>query len=365
MVRTTLAICAFLAVAALACNSALAVEITCFPEARPESPMSVIVSWKTDLPSDSLVEYGIEETYSLIVYNPDYVTEHEVNLPLHEIDQIYDIRATSADGGMTDPASAHTWYLNTSSLATFQFPENEEIVSGEVWLKGSPAQPRMHVLQAGFEVIPDYSGAPIQIGMDVDGTDLIYASEPAPEGDGWSAYWDTTGWPEGGYTVRVTLFTTIGVFTGTRHVWLDHTPPFPEVTAPSFGERCYGVVTVSANGASGAQQVVFFEQQAPGVVKLPTSSFVQCEYNWENKPGSKMCHPCAQASILWTNPRVRNLYINHPDNKGGTEAGGKRILVLTLASNKATDSTGTEDTLAKQGSTREFSSPGTWLRDLC
>lgn len=334
---------------ALVSASALGVEINAFPETTPLSPMSVVVSWTTDVPSDSLVEYGVGQLYNHSVHDPVFVTDHEVTVPLSETEVVYNFRVTSADGGLTEPDTGYDWYTNLPYLVTFQFPEEEEVVSGEVWLKGSPAQPRIEIMHAVFEVIPDATGVPVLVGEDFDGTDWTYGSEPMPFGDGWSTYWDTTGWPEGGYTARVTMNTGIGVYFGTRHIWLDHTPPTPEVVMPAFGQRCYGVVSVLANGAQGAQQVIFAEQQAPGIVNLATVAFKQSNYNWAShgKPSKGMCHPCTQASILWTNPAVRNYYTR---NGSVSETRAKQMLVWNLASNKQTDAGGTSDTMAKEGS---------------
>ena len=326
------------------------VEIAGFPETTPASPMTVVVSWDTDLPGDSLVEYGVEGVYPHVVYDPALVTEHSVTVPLFETEIVYDFRVSSADG-ITEPAIGYDWYLNQPDLVTFQYPENGQTVTGEVRLKGCAAQPRVEVLSAAFEVVSNDTGLTVFVGVDNDGTDLIYGTEPAPEGDGWSAYWDTGVCAEGGYTARVTMNTAIGVYFGSRQVWLDHTPPVPEITSPPFGGRCYGVVPVTASGAQGANQVLFFEQQAPVIVSLPTVSFIQGQYNWPpEKPGKYMCHPCAQASILWTNPQVRNYYTNHPYNPNHSETVGRQLLVYNLADKKGTTAGGTSDDGAKSGS---------------
>ncbi len=335
----------------LAATTGFAVEIIEHPEVLPFVPFQVIVIWDTDVPRDSLVESGVDENYIHSSYDPAPTTIHEMSVPVFEFEVLYDFRVTSSEGGPTEPAVDYAWHDNSENFADVMFPTADEIVSGEVWLTATTTHPAIEVTYASFEVIPDDTGVPVFIGEDLDGADAVYNTfQPATTGDGWSAYWDSTMFPEGGYTVVATLDTWAGPFSATQHVLLDHTPPTPSLDWPDFGDRAYGVVFLQANGANDSFQCAFSKKKAKSIISFPTTSFVQTDYDFRGRPGSMMCHPTAQAMILWTNPKVRNKYTNDKRNKNKTEAFAKTLLVWDLARCKGTNSTGTNYGNARTGS---------------
>ena len=329
------------------------VEIDEHPETRPDSPMAMTVTWETDVPSDSLVEYGVDETYAHTYYDPAYVTLHECTVPLFGVEEMYDIRVTSSDG-VTDPAVNYGFYYNEEFIADIEIPEADEIVSEEVQVKAVACHAAVEVLHMSVSVSAEPGGLPVFIGEDFDGTGVIYNTfQPAPTGDGWSVYWNTFGFPEGPYTVMVQLDTTIGTYYDSQHVWVDQTPPIPSLDDPEFGDRCYGVTTINANGASDSNQCIFAKQKAEPIVDLPsTTGMIQTNYNFKGRPGSMMCHPTAQAMILWTNPKVRAQYTNDSRNKNHTESYAKTLLIWDLARCKGTNSSGTNSGNARTGSRR-------------
>ena len=97
-----------------------------------------------------------------------------------------------------------------------------------------------------------------------------------------------------------------------------------------------GAVAVAASGAVDSNQCLFSKKKAEPIVEFPvTLGMVQTNYDMPNLPGSGnvMCHPTAQAAILWTSSDVSDLYTNgDPERNPKKDASvGQRNLALDLA----------------------------------
>jgi hypothetical protein len=341
------------ACAALFSSAAYGVQVQDNPRGAPVTLMSARITWQTDVASDSQVDYGLTDGYGYSVYDPAYTTNHQVTVPLYDSDAVYEYRVTSTDGG-TEAAVGYGYYYNDDNLAEILQPDADQLVFGEVWIKAAATHASIGVSHASFSAVRNYNGQTVWTGYDTDGTDITYGPyAPSPEGDGWSGYWPTSSRPDGYYTLHATLTTSLGSFSDSRQVWLDTTPPIPSVDQPAFGARCSGTIEVRASGASGATQCEFAVQNVPPIVKLKTTDILQGDYPFPTGQDKNTCHPSSQASILWSEPRVKNWYTNTDKrNPTHSEADGLRNLVRDLECLKGTQANGTNDSTASIGSGR-------------
>lgn len=88
-----------------------------------------------------------------------------------------------------------------------------------------------------FEARPS-GGSYTEIGRDFDGRKTLRDGvNIASSWDGFSYYWDFSTRPEGVYTVRATAFDTSGRSSAdSASVYLEPTPPLPEIVSPNNGD---------------------------------------------------------------------------------------------------------------------------------
>ncbi len=76
---------------------------------------SAVITWQTDRPTDSTVEYGVSMDYDLAVTSPDSTTSHQVVLSGLLSGTVYHFRVAAADGlgtiSYSDDGTFETWTL--------------------------------------------------------------------------------------------------------------------------------------------------------------------------------------------------------------------------------------------------------------
>jgi phosphatidylserine/phosphatidylglycerophosphate/cardiolipin synthase-like enzyme len=78
---------------------------------------SIVISWKTFLPMDTKVEYGITSAFETgSVSNSGFVTEHTIQLPNLKSATIYHLKCTSSNGALS--SSVTDWVVSTASSSS-------------------------------------------------------------------------------------------------------------------------------------------------------------------------------------------------------------------------------------------------------
>jgi hypothetical protein len=278
------------------------IQITSGSDSVLLSQTTIQVNWQTDVPSDSRVNYGPVFDYSITAYDPTLTTNHSLTLSGLVLGDIYDYIVTSATANTNVTDS--NFFSPPTQMAGFQFPDPQTLVSGTVWLKALHEEPSIVITQATFYYLDPVSGAPILIGTDTNGDDEVFNTfQPAPTGDGWSAYWNTTNLPDGSYQAVVQLATTLGVFDATNTLFLDQTPPIPTFVTPRFSEAVAGQVPLQAQKGYGTQ-AVFEVQQTLALISYSPVPLNQTNYPYDGHKGSLMCDPTAEAAVLLSDSNV-------------------------------------------------------------
>ena len=120
-------------------------------------------------------------------------------------------------------------------------------------------------------------GTYTEIGRDFDGTSPIRdGTNPSGDGAAYSYLWDFSSLPEGMYTLRYTVADTLGQSTSDSiTVYLEPTPPIPNIISPSDGETfCSSLDLLISNNDENLSFVQAYRKQAtnPYSVGMATAS---------------------------------------------------------------------------------------------
>jgi len=117
------------------------------------------------------------------------------------------------------------------------FPGEDDTcyASTPIWLRDRNNSPALGY--AVFEYRPATGGTYVEVGRDyTPETPLRNGSTPASTGDGLSYVFDFSGLAEGRYTVRATVYDTLGAFdSDSVTIYVEPTPPVPQVISYSNG----------------------------------------------------------------------------------------------------------------------------------
>ncbi|MEA2030708.1 MAG: dockerin type I repeat-containing protein [candidate division Zixibacteria bacterium] len=119
---------------------------------------------------------------------------------------------------------------------SFLFPQDGDTLYGNTSLWGQETTGSSIISYAQFEYL---SGSIwINIGQDVDGTSAFRDGlNYAGTGNGFSAAWNFGGLSEGPRTLRAAIYDTLGnVVYDTITVFLEPTPPIPDIVSPEMSE---------------------------------------------------------------------------------------------------------------------------------
>src|SRR5207248_3073230 len=114
---------------------------------------------------------------------------------------VYQYIATSTLGPQR--ATEFDWLVLPTQMAVCQWPDAQSVVSGSnVWLKVRTADPSIQAEAAQFFYIDPITSQAVFIGTDFNSSDQTFNTfQPGASGDGLSAYWNTSGLPDGNYSV--------------------------------------------------------------------------------------------------------------------------------------------------------------------
>ena len=180
--------------------------------------------------------------------------------------EVYDIRQALIDGGVAQDDPERGLYLQND------FDNNHENIGWAAFTEIPTDNPPSvmiinptdgETIYGSGDIIAnasdDYGVTQVEffVGEEFMGSD-IYSD------DGWSVLWDTTGFPDGDYTVSAIATDTIGQ---TSEDWINVTvenltdnPPSVMITNPIDGTTIYGIGDIIANASDdyGVAQVEFF-----------------------------------------------------------------------------------------------------------
>lgn len=188
------------------------------------------------------------------------------------------------------------------------------------------------------------------IGVDDDGSEPTVGGELARAsdwGDGWSVYWDTPCMEEGLYYIRVEMYGLEGIGTAQISVYLEPTPPIPEIRTPLCEDVVCGSVQLSTYSADEDVSRVLWEySNKTEYYEKDIEEKIQFHYcrNISGKNLSRVCcGPTAAASCLkyWDVHGYSNITGNGTVNQSE--------LVERLARLMGTDANGTKDSNFKKG----------------
>lgn len=256
------------------------------------------VTWTTDVPGDTKLDYGPDWNFGMTEYDPNPTTSHMVQLSV-PVDTVFCFKASSSDG--TDAAEGYNWEILPAQLADFLWPaEYERVVTGtNIQITGMVNDVYATCQSADFYVTNVQTGQQSYIGADIDGTEwLINMDIPTIDGDGWSAYWDTTGLTEGEYDLTVGMNTDIGYLQAQRRIYWDPAPPFPKINSPTFVDFVGGTVSISGDPIDAVKCDFLFEPD-PNTGEYPVEPLKQRDYPFDVVEGKTMCEPTAEAAALW------------------------------------------------------------------
>ena len=336
--------------------STYAVEILDDPVFRFLAPHQVEISWQTDVPSDSRVDYAINPPAILTISNAAPVTQHVVVIPNLQPGQPYNFFISSTVAGQT--AETGDFLFVRAAPVGIQEPVRAQpgdlppLVSGVVRIIVGTAHPSIQIQSVTFLYVPPGGGQPLSIGVDTNGAGVIANTfEDAVTGDGWSIAWNTAGLPEGPYQLIAQVTTSIGQFPAMSDVILDHQPPQPVLLAPLMGNSVRSNVLLHAEGGQG--NVARFEFQGPveAVLSYNPTGLAQTNFPFDGRGGRMMCDPTSEASILLSLPAFREKLLANPafqkalakcmKTNSSMEDCIRRIVIRTLAKVKGTSAEGT------------------------
>ena len=329
-----------------------ALQIIDGPYYTPLSPTSAQIQWATDLPSDSRVVFGPNYIYTQTAFNPIQTTSHSITLSNLVFGSVYEYIATSTLGPQN--ASEFDWLALPQQMAVFQWPGAQSVVSGgAVWLKAHAADPYIEVQAAQFFYFDPITSQKVFIGFDTDGGDQTFNTfQPGRSGDGWSAYWNTSGLPDGNYTVVAQLSTSLGLLTATTVVYVDQTPPTPFFVTPRFSDVVGDHVLLQAQGGQ-ATQAVFEVRATANVISFRPVSLGQTNFPYDGAGGSMMCDPTAEAAVFLSNSNIVNFLKTHPPCSTNSNQDDciRKTIIHFLARHKGTGRGGTSYDNEEAGTT--------------
>ncbi|NOX20558.1 MAG: hypothetical protein GXO99_04770 [Nitrospirae bacterium] len=225
---------------------------------------SATIGWKTDLPADSQVNYGIDSNnLSDSQSDATLTTSHSITLNGLTPDVIYyyQVQSTDEDTLKTESQIYSFSTDTTSPTVSITSPSNGNIISGTKLIQA----------QAGDNV----GIAKVEIWIESE-LKTTLTSPP------YEYRWDTTTTTDGEYWIRVSA-------TDASHnesdssvkvkVHNDTTPPTVSITSPQDGETVEGTITITADATDdvGVTGVTFYidNQETATVATAPYT------YTWD------------------------------------------------------------------------------------
>ena len=95
------------------------INLTRYPYIQKPTTTSVVIAWKTEEASDSVVEYGTTTAYGLMVSEPTMTTQHAVMLTGLASDTTYYYRVSSGGVVLAEGDSFHTHRDESNPNFTF------------------------------------------------------------------------------------------------------------------------------------------------------------------------------------------------------------------------------------------------------
>ena len=249
----------------------------------------------------------------------------------------------------TEGINSEIFFVTEQSLEPFFVtPSSNSLVYDNITLWAGEASGR-DVSYARFS----YSADGVNwtyIGVDDDGSEPTVGGELARAsdwGDGWSVYWDTPCMEEGLYYIRVEMYGLEGIGTAQISVYLEPTPPIPEIRTPLCEDVVCGSVQLSTYSADEDVSRVLWEySNKTEYYEKDIEEKIQFHYcrNISGKNLSRVCcGPTAAASCLkyWDVHGYSNITGNGTVNQSE--------LVERLARLMGTDANGTKDSNFKKG----------------
>ena len=127
-------------------NDGIAPVITAGPTATAASTTSFTVTWTTDEPSDSRLEYGLTTAYGSTVSNAALVTSHSLTVTGLTAGTTYHFRAGSTDACGVGPRWSANGTVTTQSGGR-HVPRRQQ-------LHDHPGQRHLHLHPAGRDTVP-------------------------------------------------------------------------------------------------------------------------------------------------------------------------------------------------------------------
>ncbi len=226
-------------------NGSPAISVSA-PGATAVTAASALISWTSNVPGDSQVDYGTTTAYgSSSSLDSTLLTSHSATLTGLSASTTYHYRvksrdsagslATSSDATLTTTAAADT----TAPAVSITAPANNAIVSGTVTASAN-ASDNVGVASVQFQL---------------DGANLGSLDTTSP----YSVSWTTTTAGNGSHTLRAIARDAAGNSTTSANVTVtvsnstpDTTPPTVTISAPANNATVSGAVTVSANASDNA-----------------------------------------------------------------------------------------------------------------
>jgi|GEM_PF-5457109 len=308
--------------------------------------------------SEVMCGSGVASTRYLDYYEgTGYWTPHEYLEPfILEGDGIHILGYCSLDNlgnieevNTTEGINSEIFFLTEQSLEPFfVVPSNDSLVYGNVTLWAGEASGR-GVSYARFSYSTDGVNW-TYVGVDYDGSEPTIGGELARAsdwGDGWSVYWDTSDMEEGLYHIRVEMYGLEGIGATQISVYLDPTPPLPEIRTPPDEDVVCGSVQLSTySDDEDISRVLWEYSNKTQYYEKDIEEKIQFHYcrNIDGRNLSEACcGPTSAASCLkyWATH-------GYPDITGNGTINQSQ-LVNGLAKLMRTDENGTTDSNFKKG----------------
>ncbi|MHC1574731.1 MAG: dockerin type I domain-containing protein [Candidatus Methanogasteraceae archaeon] len=249
----------------------------------------------------------------------------------------------------TEGINSDIFFLTEQSLEPFFVtPSNDSLVYGNVTLRAGEAS-GSRVSHARFSYSTDGVNW-TYISVDCDGSEPTVGGELARAsdwGDGWSVYWDTSDMEEGLYHIRVEMYGLEGIGAAQISIYLDPTPPMPEIRTPLDEDVVCGSVQLSTYSADEDISRVLWEySNKTQYYEKDIEKKIQFHYcrNIDGRNLSEVCcGPTSAASCLkyWATHGYSSITGNGTINQSQ--------LVNRLARLMKTDENGTTDSNFKKG----------------
>jgi hypothetical protein len=249
----------------------------------------------------------------------------------------------------TEEVNNETFFVTDALLEPFFVtPANNSLVYNNVTLWAGEATGR-NVSYATFWYSADSENW-TYIGIDDDGREPTVGGElvnVSDWGDGWSVYWNTTDIEEGQYCIKVDMYGLEGIGTTQACVYVDPTPPVPQITEPLDEAIVNGTVQLSVNSTDENVSWILWEySNKTEYYEKGVEEKIQFNYcrNISGKNLSSVCcGPTAAASCLtyWAAHGYPNITRNGTINQSE--------LVERLARLMKTDEKGTKHSNFKKG----------------